>query len=347
MASSDYLPFEPFVRKHLLHNHLSSLIYWCLGEIPFGLGLLWLVEHRPFEAVVRDYLISLVIGTLASNGNIVLLLYASDRIRALRPFFERITANKLMVKRINKEVFYRRAPIYICTVVSIALGFTTFGVLGLRTPKSGAIVVYVGLFFVFGFLGMTIGWITNLWRFFLLLGSFLTKVDTTHPDRMGGLKPIGDLNSVLLYIGAGLVALYSMGAQFSPYAHGDLKKYAYLWVVMAVGLFGVGIFLPTYTIHHVLLAAKDEQENRLSLVKARLLQSFESTANTLSSAGTIKEIKLAIDAFKYFESDLERMSTWPYNNIWKMLARAFSIQVVASLIGSWDTVAKIVTKLAQ
>ncbi|MGA3242046.1 MAG: hypothetical protein ABSG03_37810 [Bryobacteraceae bacterium] len=79
----------------------------------------------------------------------------------------------------------------------------------------------------------------------------------------------------------------------------------------------MGIFLPTFTIHQMLQAAKDERENRLSELKAHLLRSFEFTVE-----GTPK-------------------------SFWKILGRIVSIEAVAFLIGNRGTVMKVAAKLTH
>jgi hypothetical protein len=343
MSSTDCLPFERFATKYLLRDHLHAIIYWFFAEVLLLIPLLRFAEGGTWALTLQKFGVPAVMAVMSINGNLFFLLYLSKRIRSLSPFIERITENKTLYQEI-----YRHSRVYAAAIIFLVSGYATFGALGLRANSLTAIIIYGVLLFVLGLGGMSAGAVMNLWRFFFLLGRQKIKIDVTHSDRMGGLKPIGDLNAALLYIGAILIAVYSVGAQFAPYARGDLRKYAYLWVVAALGFFALGIFVPTYTIHQLLQVAKDEQENHLSKLKAQLLRSFEFTLEeTPRASNSLGDLKNALESVKYFETDLERMTTWPYENMWKMLGRVVSIQAVASLIGSWETVTKVVAKLTH
>ena len=155
-----------------------------------------------------------------------------------------------------------------------------------------------------------------------------------------------ELNLWLLYIGGVLIAIYTFGAGYSPYEYSASKHYAYLWTVMAVTLWIIAVFVPTYTIHQVLKNAKLDQQSKLALVKNRILAGFEQTVTESNiSAPVLTEIesyassvKSAVDVLKYFEQDLERMATWPYHNVGKTLAKLLSIQAVVNLLVHWTDV---------
>ncbi len=92
--------------------------------------------------------------------------------------------------------------------------------------------------------------------------------------------------------------------------------------------------------------AKNRQEAYLGRLKRTALGMLEKgLAGSSVKTDEIAPVKAAVDAVRYFEEDLERMATWPYESMWKMFAGAASIQGVASIMAHWDTLGRLVRKM--
>lgn len=343
-----YLPFERFTRKYLLRERTQNLLYWFLAELPFCLALLWIAERRDFRTMLADYGLLIFLGVAAINGNVVTLLYMSSQIRKLSPYLQEVIGGNSGAFAKCFDLIYDTRPILASSLGITTLGYATFAFLGLRMPVASQLIVFAGIFFVFAFLGMTIGLLLNLWRFFFFLGGLEIKVEPVHPDRMCGLKPLGDLNSSILYLGAGLISVYSLGAHYSPYARVDLRPYAYLWIIGALILFVVGLIFPTYRIHNVLLHAKETQQTRISHLKNILLARFEQTLEGRVTPGQhFQELGTAIETLVYYERHAEQMLTWPYESVASTLLRLVSIQGAASIVSHWSEITAVVGGLLR
>jgi hypothetical protein len=348
---TDSLQFESFVRQAICGRY-QNLIWWCVGEILFCLGVFSYADHQRFVYVLKDYFVVLLIGGLAINGNLFFLLFISERIRNLRRFIEKVTGDDLIVSDLYQKILYLHTPLYTAAGLCIILGYFTFAELGIAASIPIAKGIKVALFVVFGTLGLVIGFVINVWRFFFKLGPLIRNIDTSNPDRMGGLQPISELNLWLLYIGAFLIAVYTFGAGYSPYEYTASKQYAYLWTVMAVSLWIIAVFVPTYTIHQVLKNAKLDQQNQLAQVKGRILIGFEQTITEakITALGIdhiesyASSVKSAVDVLKYFEQDLELMTTWPYHNTGKTLVKLLSIQAITNVLIHWSNITQLFVK---
>jgi hypothetical protein len=348
-TEADSLQFESFVWR-AIRGRYQNFVWWGAGEILLCLGVFSYVEHQQFLYTVKDYFLLILIGALAINGNLFFLLFISERIRKLRSFVEQITGDKSVTSELYRTILYQHVALYVGAGLCIVLGYFTFAELGIGAPIPIVKGIKMALFVVFGTLGLVIGFVMNVWRFFLRLGPLIRNIDTSNPDRMGGLQPIGELNSRLLYIGGALIAVYTFGAAYSPYEYAASKDYAYLWTVMAVTLWIIAVFVPTGTIHQVLKNAKLDQQNQLARVKRRILLGFEQaiTETKISTLDQIESyansVKSAVDVLKYFEQDLELMATWPYHNIGKTLAKLLSIQAIVNLLVHWSDVTRLFDK---
>ena len=351
IRKGDALNFE-FLVWNAIRGQYGHLISWGFVEVLLCLGVFSYVDHQSFAFTLKQYKVILITGSLAVNGNLFFVLFISERIRNLRSFIEDITGDKLAVSNLYKTV-YQNVVVCVVMLVCIRLGFLTFQKLGISAPPPIAKGIKMGLVVVFGTLGLVIGFVINVWRFFIRLGPLISNIDTSHPDRMGGLKPIADVNSRLLFIGALLIVIYTFGAGHSPYEYTAFKAYAYLWSGLAMFLWIIAAFLPTYTIHKVLKDAKLKQQNHLAAVKGLLLLSFERAMAERTPLdlgffeGYATTVKSAVDVVRYFEQDLESMVTWLYRNGFRSVAQIFSIPAIISLLVNWSQIVKIFSKLAN
>jgi len=336
-----YLPLEKFSRKYFFLSKYINLLYWFLGLLVLCFGLIYLFEKRPFKDLINDYLILVLIGMGAIHLNALFMLYLSNRIRNLLPYIDQITnEDARMVYELYRKIVFKRQTIYLFTLLSIILGYLTFAWLGLNLPSRTIVIAYIGVFFVFGLLGMTIGFIINIWRFFLRIDILKVIVQPTHPDYMGGLKPFGDLNSTILYFGAMLGAIYTLGANFMPYKRPSISHYANIWVVLAIVLYIIALLLPTFKIHALLLGKKREYQQRINVIKRRFLSGLEKYCE-----GTISldnNLNTVVSTVKYLQEEVNKMEIWPYRNIWKTILSLATIQAIASMLANFDRISRFI-----
>lgn len=344
--SEFFLPLEKFAKRYFFLNKYYNLIFWFCGLSVFAFGLLCLIEKRALSSIFRDYGLIVFLGLCAIHCNALFTLYLSDRIRRLKTYIEEIINEEPdVIYYLYKKVIFLKSSIILGMVIVPALGYVTFLWLGLNLPRGTIVVAYFGVIFVFGLLGMTLGYIINIWRFFLKIGKLKINVEPTHPDYMGGLKPIGDLNSAILYFGALLGVIYTLGANYMPYKNQALKMYANLWVVGAIIIYIIALLLPTFRIHIILVDVKREYQQRMNGIKKKLLPIFEKYWDSRGSINFNSDIANHISVMKYLQEETNKMQIWPYQNIWKTIISLATIQGFASILTNLDRISNFLKKI--
>jgi hypothetical protein len=345
------LPGERNTLQHLLRGKPKNLLYWFVAEFIFCHFLLWLLEQRPISGILKDYSLMILMGLLAVNGNIFFWLYISERCRRILedPRNDHIFSDKPEAIKLWKDKIYRKPPLIISTLITLSLGILTIGKLGLSTPFKTSIVIWIALILCFFYLGRTIGFILNIWSFFINLGPRHLNIDPINEDRMGGIKLIGDLNSSILYLGGGLLAIYSFASYITPYARLDLKYIAYYWTYGAIILFNIGLLLPTVRIHFLLKDAKERQQQDLSRMKKQTLKTFEGllAQDKPLEGEQVGNAKNLVESLKYFQDDIDKMVIWPYFNVFKISLKALSIQTIVPIIINWDKVKTLIASVSK
>jgi len=158
---------------------------------------------------------------------------------------------------------------------------------------------------------------------------------------MGGLRPIGAANALVLYYGAGLIALSCAGVYYAPYSQID-RRYLYFWFAGALVFYLMGLFLPTVRLHWLLLAARDHQRQRLANLRQIILISLEKTVILESGTRSPISIKEAVDLLRHFEGAIGELTTWPYEHTGRTLVRLITIQGVASVLFHWTSLTRVV-----
>ena len=334
------LPGEKNTLYRLLRGRYRNLFHWFVAEFVFCHLLLWAIEQHPITKIFEDYYLMILMGLLAINGNIFFWLYISKRCRSIleSPKNDHIFSDKEKALQLWKEKIYWKPPFIICSIISISLGVLTIYKLGLSTPFKTSIAIWIALILCFFYLGRSIGLILNIWNFFINLGPEHLKIEPINEDRMGGIKPIGELNTSILYIGGGLLAIYSFASYITPYARLDLKHYAYYWTYGAIILFNIGLLLPTVRIHFLLKDAKEKNQQDLSIMKKHALQKIEGLLKSDKplEGEPIAKANNLVESLKYFQDEIAKMVVWPYFNFAKISLKAISIQTIVPIIINWD-----------
>jgi hypothetical protein len=328
----------------MLGDRLTVLGLWAIGEFVALLVVFWLVDGGKLTDEIRRYWPLALLGVLAVNGNLLFLFSLADRIRRLKPFFHRLSATTTRdVDRMYRQVAFGWSNVCWSLAICVALGYATFGSLGVATSDGIAIVIYVWILPAFGLLGVTIGFIINVWQFLWKTGKSEIRLRILHPDMMGGLGPVGELNTITLYGGGALLVVYSTGSHLMPYIDQEHRSYAYAWIGAAIVLYGLGLFLPTWTLHQKLRHEKSAAEARLEEMKSSLFQEAEACA--AAPAGNRPELGEAesfVNVVHYLEEFIERVSPWPHGALARTILGLASIQGIGYLLQSLSELKSII-----
>jgi hypothetical protein len=222
------------------------------------------------------------------------------------------------------KLIYGRVRIALFAIASVALGEGTFLWLGIRMPSVRMkIAALLAISIAFTLLGVVIAVATGFWRWLYAFGRERPRIIVFHPDRMGGLLPVSEVTDWIVVMGSVLLALYSAGAHYSPYAHSELRLYSYSWVVLAVALLLAAIFIPAYSVHRCLKDAQRELEERVSEQHERLVSLFESGVE-----GGQFELERAIVALFALSEIIQKLDLWPYRQLSIRVVAAVAIQLV-------------------
>jgi hypothetical protein len=181
---------------------------------------------------------------------------------------------------------------------------------------------------------------------------FDLKVQVTHPDNCGGLRPLGDLcltNALILtapaiFLAAWLTVIPAYGP-FSHHYSSYINYYYYLlWIVVVLAL--VAFVQPLYGVHLAMVRERarlqtplDEVDQRIALTTQRLLDEA-GTANTEQLDDLRKQLAALREIYE-LNSDVP---VWPFDR--KVLGR-FSLSQFIPLLGLTGIAPAIVTTLEK
>lgn len=166
-------------------------------------------------------------------------------------------------------------------------------------------------------------------------GKFELKIQPSHPDRCGGLKPLGDLclmNAFLI-----LVPVFMLSAWVTIGTHTGFEVYGiwgdpYKKLLIALSVVSaVFFFQPLYRIHQqmerqrgVIQLDLDELSLRMENLSLKLRQDIDNLASD--------EINKRLDALKamgeVYQKD-SQIPTWPFD--WVILMKLVSAQIIPVL----------------
>ncbi|MBD3306903.1 hypothetical protein GF339_10760 [candidate division KSB3 bacterium] len=150
---------------------------------------------------------------------------------------------------------------------------------------------------------------------------FNINVQFTHPDRAGGLLPIGLLSLKMLYIL--LVPMILSGVMiFSPYfkilqrlpdISNQFLIYRFCPFILSTGIIGSIIALwPVFNFHKIMTDMKYDMINQLSRVSERIV-TLKNQILTNQISGSIDDIMKEISTLETFYRTYHSINTWPLN----------------------------------
>src|ERR1019366_8041483 len=235
-----FLPGESYISDHILNRKLWRLAIWAVASF-FVCMLGYMVSlHWKYRIFVHEYFPSLIIGISAIYCDVLWLIRTSELCRTQLPRLTSLLPTDESRSRCMggaAKLIYGRVRIALFAIASVALGEGTFLWLGIRMPSVRMkIAALLAISIAFTLLGVVIAVATGFWRWLYAFGRERPRIIVFHPDRMGGLFPVSEVTDWIVVMGSVLLALYSAGAHYSPYAHSELRLYSYSWVVLAVAL---------------------------------------------------------------------------------------------------------------
>lgn len=161
---------------------------------------------------------------------------------------------------------------------------------------------------------------------------FNIVVQSNHPDRAGGLKPLGDLIfslAAILVVASLALSGLTIYADYVAFRTTGLYSRILLGLVLALSL--IAFFLPLITIHNRMV----DEKKRLKTIQARITR----RAAELERAAQIdfanmdreerQEIFGEVDSLKELYQRSTRMPTWPFDR--DILLRFATPQVISLL----------------
>jgi len=283
--------------------------------------------HWRYHVFIHEYSLSLIIGISAIYCDVLWLMRTSKLCRVELPRLTKLlptdeARSRCMAGAI--KLIYGRRRLALFAVASVVLGEGTFLWLGIRMPSIRMkIAALLGIGVAFALLGAVIAVASGFWRWLYDFGRERPRIIVFHPDRMGGMLPISEVTDWIIVMGSVLLALYSAGAHYSPYAHSELRLYSYSWVVLAVALLSAAIFIPAYSVHRCLKDAQRELEERVEEQQERLF-------NLLGSGlgGPQLDLERAVVTLYALSEIIQKLDLWPYRQLSIRIVAAVAIQLV-------------------
>jgi len=309
----------------------SVLFVWAVaGFVVCALAFL-LVLKLDLHKFLREYFASVLIGVLAINLDLLFLLNVSSLVREKLPSMVQLLESEENQQKcdqyLRKYVYGRFRQLSFCLVALLA-GMGTFRFLGLRVPSKGlSIATYCALALIFVLLGLVVAVVIGLWTWMFKFGQLKPHIRVFHPDRLGGLRPLSEISDRVVSFGAILVAVYSLGAYYSPYAHLELRRYSYSWVVMATALLIAAYVIPSYLIHRSLVDSQEKLTNHIAREYQHLYSLFEQ-----QPASASKDIEGRLATLLWFSELIDRINLWPYRRLPLKVLAVTSLQIVPIVI---------------
>lgn len=184
---------------------------------------------------------------------------------------------------------------------------------------------------------------------------FSLKIQVSHQDQCGGLKPIGDLAfyiAIIILIPAIFLSVW--GFVTTIFDNPSLQVYVTLWgdlfrqLLVLLSLFSILAFIqPLYKIHIHMEANAHLIKNELDNLSRRIeALSFElrSQADTITPEQGEEKLR-AIEFMKKVYEENKTIPTWPFN--WKTVTQFAGAQIVPvlSLIGTSGPMVEIIKGL--
>ncbi len=220
-----------------------------------------------------------------------------------------------------------------------------------RLSSGGVIFAEVLLAY---FIGLMV-WRSGVIAFFInrLSGEFQVRIQPKHPDRSGGLKPLGDLcltNAFLILVPTILLSFWvAMKNQpgFEGYAlWSDIfRKWLLVLSIASIFLF----FRPLYSIHQQMKEQKCKVQcelDELSFKMEEILLELRTKADVLSPDKGAERLKRLEFLRKIYEEN-RKIPTWPFD--WHVIVKFAIAQAVPvlSFIGIGEPMIRIVSSLLE
>jgi hypothetical protein len=198
-------------------------------------------------------------------------------------------------------------------------------------------LINVAFLAVAGLVG-ALGWrvLAVAWGIQRLGTLFDVRVDAFHPDRSGGLKPLGDvclLNALIIAVPGVYVGLRVLA---DPQAR-DSAVLVAVFLPAVIVLATIVFFLPLYAVHRTMrrevAALRDPLAREASDLAAELLQSWHRLTPEEFEERSKRHARL----LQIYEGS-RRMPTWPFP---RAHLYAFSSSQVVQIVGLVATIAKL------
>jgi hypothetical protein len=210
---------------------------------------------------------------------------------------------------------------------------------------------------ILGFLVGLLAWRVGIIAFYIgKIGErFPLKIQVNHPDRCGGLKPLGDLAlnlAVIILIPSIFLSVWGFINSISK--DPSLQVYVVLWsgyfrqLLVVLSILSLFAFIqPLYKIHQSMETNARKIQSELDLLGQSIeTASFElrTQAHTLSSQQVEEKLR-SIEFMKKVYEENSRIPTWPFD--WKTFAQFAGAQVIPllSLQGTSGPIIDIVRNL--
>jgi hypothetical protein len=181
---------------------------------------------------------------------------------------------------------------------------------------------------------------------------FDLKLQVSHPDNCGGLRPLGDLcltNALILttpaiFLAAWLTVIPAYGPFSARYASYVSFYYVLLWIVVALAL--VAFVQPLYGVHQAMVrerfrlqAPLDEVEQRIAQLTQRLLDEARN-----ASTEQLDDFRKQLGALREIYELNSQVPVWPFDR--KLLGR-FSLAQFIPLLSLTGVAPAIVSTLER
>jgi ABC-type multidrug transport system fused ATPase/permease subunit len=215
-------------------------------------------------------------------------------------------------------------------------------------------ILYLPMSYFVGILAWKVGVIAI---FVYHLGNhFSFKIQSNHPDRCGGLKPLGDLCllvALLLLVPAiyysvwGFINAFNADPSLNTYALWTLNFRTILFALIVLTF--LIFFLPLSSIHNQMVKCKQEIQDeldQLSQVMDNILEELRTQATTVSPQQGEEKLMSMRFIQKVYEEN-SSVPTWPFD--WKTIARFSVAQAfpLLSLVGTSGPVIEVVKSLLK
>ena len=169
-----------------------------------------------------------------------------------------------------------------------------------------------------------------------LCGEFKLKIQSSHPDKAGGLKPLGSL--ILSLASTTIVASLVLSGMiiFAGYfSYTFVVLYSKIFLAISIALSVIIFIWPLISAHERMLAEKRSLEKLSLEITERIFELEESTQKNIRKMDykTRQEVFNEIDSLKDLYRRLGNVPTWPFDREIILKFATPQIFSVLSLIG--------------